>query len=60
MDPFQVAGLAGWTFEPAQNAYLDLSHLENPDQMQFPEGYNTQAIYGSDPALITTWRKECL
>lgn len=56
MDPFQVTGLAGWTFEPAQDAYLDLSDLENPDQMQFPEGYNTQAIYGSDPALITTWR----
>ncbi|MBK9686591.1 MAG: hypothetical protein IPO65_02095 [Saprospiraceae bacterium] len=40
MDPFQVTGLAGWT-EPAQDAYLDLSDLENPDQMQFPEGYNT-------------------
>ncbi len=56
MDPFQVKGLEGWTFSPSENAWLDLSDLENPDEMYFPEGYDVEEIYGDDPNLISTWQ----
>ncbi|HZV69034.1 MAG TPA: hypothetical protein VFG10_05795 [Saprospiraceae bacterium] len=56
MDPFQIKGLEGWTFTPAHDAVMDMSDLENPDDMVFPEQYDVEAIYGSDPGLITTWQ----
>lgn len=56
MDPFQIRGLEGWTFSPSEDAWLDLSDLENPETLIFPEGYDVEGIYGNDPDLITTWQ----
>ena len=38
MDPFEVAGLEGYTFT-LESAFLDYSDVANPDDMSFPEGY---------------------
>ncbi len=40
MDRFEITGLKGWEFE-IQNAYLDMSDLSNPSDIQFPEDYHT-------------------
>ncbi|MEL6141840.1 MAG: hypothetical protein AAFU67_09510, partial [Bacteroidota bacterium] len=46
MDPFQIAGLSGWSFV-VQEATMDLSDLENPETMIFPEGYSEGSTDGS-------------
>jgi hypothetical protein len=56
MDPFQITGLEGWTFTPAQDAFLDLSDLENPADLVFPEGYNLENYYDDDSDLTATWQ----
>jgi len=56
MDPFQVTGLEGWTFTPGQDAYLDLSDLENPSELIFPEGYSLENTYKDNPELTATWQ----
>ncbi|MEM7573588.1 MAG: hypothetical protein AAF433_11830 [Bacteroidota bacterium] len=40
MDPFQINGLDGWTFTLTQGS-LDLSDVENPATLVFPEEYET-------------------
>jgi len=61
MDPFQIKGLEGWAFH-VDKGYLDLSSLENPVNMTFPDGYEHAAFSppssatGSDAnALANTW-----
>lgn len=56
MDPFQITGLEGWTFVPAQDAYLDLSDLENPSELIFPEGYQFDNFSGGDSDVTNTWQ----
>jgi len=56
MDPFEIKGLEGWTFSPSEDSWMDMSDLENPESMSFPEAYDQAAIYGDDPSLITTWQ----
>ena len=55
MDDFQVTGLEGWTFEPGSGS-MDMSDLENPTEIEFPEQYDVEAIYGNDANLLTLWR----
>lgn len=55
MDDFQITGLDGWTFTPG-NGSMDMSDLENPVDIVFPEQYDVEAIYGDDANLITLWR----
>ena len=55
MDNFQVTGLEGWTFVPGSGS-MDASDLENPLDIQFPEQYDVEAIYGEDANLLTLWR----
>ena len=44
MDPFQIKGLTGWTFTTTE-ATLDLSDMENPATIRFPEDYvNSPAV----------------
>src|SRR5262249_27308458 len=38
IDPFQVAGLEGWGWNPS-NAWLDFSDRENPPDFHLPTGY---------------------
>ncbi len=42
MDPFQIVGLEGWGFK-VDDAYVDLSTLENPTGMRFPVEYDHAA-----------------
>ncbi|MEM6769416.1 MAG: hypothetical protein AAF597_02430, partial [Bacteroidota bacterium] len=42
MNPFQIAGLEGWTFI-VREATLDLSDLENPELIRFPSNYEYTA-----------------
>ena len=55
MDPFQIKGLEGWTFAP-DNGIMDMSDLENPDNIVFPPEYDLSSIGGGDVQLINTWR----
>lgn len=55
MDPFQITGLEGWTFAPEAGT-LDLSDLENPDLIVFPDEYDLSAIGNGDVTLLNTWQ----
>ncbi len=62
IDPFQLKGMNGWGFT-ASRAYLDLSDIENPALLTFPENYD-RGVFGigestseEDAArLETTWK----
>ncbi len=43
IDPFQFAGLKAWGFEVSE-AWLDVSEIENPPGIQWPESYNDANI----------------
>ncbi len=45
MDPFQIQGLEGWSFEVISGA-LDLSELENDPALVFPDSYDFSDISG--------------
>lgn len=53
--PFQFKGLKGWTFN-ANEAYIDMSDLENPDGMIFPELYGSSD--GGSPVFKGFYMKE--
>ena len=40
VDRFEITGLKGWQFE-VNNAYIDMSDLDNPPNANFPEDYHT-------------------
>ncbi len=40
VDKFEITGLKGWEFE-VMDAYLDMSDLSNPPDINFPEDYHT-------------------
>ncbi|MEJ0029134.1 MAG: hypothetical protein WDO15_01615 [Bacteroidota bacterium] len=52
IDPFQVAGLEGWGWNPS-NAWLDFSDTENPTGFHLPEGYGAES---TDHRLENTWQ----
>lgn len=54
MDPFQIPGAPGFTFT-AQEATLDLSDLENPENLTLPDIYET-SIDMEDPDQAKTWK----
>ena len=53
MDPFQIAGIHGWTFI-VDSAFLDFSELENPNGMQVPEAY--YADNGNGGEIDESWQ----
>lgn len=58
--PFQIAGLPRWSFS-LSNVWLDLTEQKNPENMQFPTGYDPSRLQiqgvtaQSDPRLVKTW-----
>ncbi len=40
--PFQVVGLEGWGFK-IQDAFIDMSDMSNPPEMQFPAAYSFES-----------------
>ena len=53
IDPFQVAGLEGWGWNPS-NAWLDFSDTENPPDFHLPAGYGDTTR--TDARLVNTWQ----
>lgn len=51
LDPFQVSEAAGWGFY-AQQAWLDISDLQNPPNMTFPEEFGNMG----DARTRNTWK----
>ena len=54
MDPFQIPGAPGYTFH-VDNAYLDLSDLDNPEGLTFPDNYETN-IDLEDEDQVNNWK----
>ncbi|MBP8893730.1 MAG: hypothetical protein KBD43_06160 [Saprospiraceae bacterium] len=40
MNSFEITGLKGWRFD-ITDAFIDMSDLANPDNIDFPDGYHT-------------------
>lgn len=56
MDPFQLPGVEGWGFTVANNAWIDLSDLENPERLMasLPRDYVHPSL--SDRLMQNTWK----
>lgn len=56
MDPFQLPGVEGWGFTVADNAWIDLSDLENPEGFMaaLPHDYVHPAL--SSSGMQNTWK----
>ncbi len=54
MDRFQVPGLKGWSFEITE-AWLDMSELQNPEEIAFPANYHT-----TDQTFTGVWIRNAL
>jgi len=56
MDDFQIPGVEGWGFSPAENVWIDLSDIENPTGLTaaIPEGYVHPAL--EDSNMGKTWK----
>lgn len=57
VEPFQVAGIAGWGFETNQ-IWIDISDYENPPNINWPDSYDDANINidgNGDASMGNTW-----